>query len=139
MAPTGTPMNEGEKNSYIVVTQELPRRATITLKSTVTPLSTRQSLWEPIIRSSAILWGADPDLMVRVARCESGFNPDAKNAHSTASGMYQFINGTWESQSSKYKVYTTKNDPHGQIEVATRMIADSGISHWNASKSCWGR
>jgi muramidase (phage lysozyme) len=75
--------------------------------------------------------------MLRVANCESGFHPEVHNKTSTASGLFQFLDSTWKSQSAKYEVYTLKDDPYGQIEVATRMIADGGIGHWNASKSCW--
>lgn len=47
------------------------------------------------IRRSALLYGVDPATAHRIAMCESGLNPLAKNAHSTASGVYQFIAGTW--------------------------------------------
>jgi hypothetical protein len=30
-----------------------------------------------------------------IAKYESGGNPRAQNPHSTASGLFQFINGTW--------------------------------------------
>ena len=95
--------------------------------------------WIPIIREYAVRFGADPDLIVRVVRCESGFKPDIKNSTSTASGLFQFLDSTWKGQSAKYKVYTLKNDPYGQLEVATQMIAAGGITHWNASRHCWQR
>lgn len=33
---------------------------------------------------------------VRIARCESSLNPNAKNKTSSATGLYQFTEGTWE-------------------------------------------
>lgn len=33
---------------------------------------------------------------LRIAQCESGFLYNAKNNTSTAKGVYQFINGTWD-------------------------------------------
>lgn len=101
-------------------------------------LASRRAVWEPVIREAARKWGAPEDLVVKVVECESGFKPNAQNAYSTASGLFQFLDSTWKSQSTKYGVTTQKNDPYGQIEVATHMIADGGITHWNASKSCWG-
>ena len=101
------------------------------------PLSEREEHWSPVIRSYAEAFGADAELALRIVRCESGFNPDAQNPTSSASGLFQFINSTWESQSQKYGVSTEKNDPYGQIEVATRMLADGGKSHWLASAGCW--
>lgn len=39
--------------------------------------------------------GVCPQTSIRIARCESNLNPFAENNHSTASGIYQFLNGTW--------------------------------------------
>jgi hypothetical protein len=36
-----------------------------------------------------------------IARRESGGNPKARNPHSTASGLYQFINSTWKDTAAK--------------------------------------
>ena len=71
-----------------------------------------------------------------IARCESGFNPDIKNAVSTASGMFQFLDSTFTSQSAKYGLTGEKNDPYLQIELTARMLADGGLSHWAASANC---
>jgi len=38
----------------------------------------------------------DPEDAIRIAKCESTFNPHAKNPNSTAKGVYQFLDGTWE-------------------------------------------
>ncbi len=85
--------------------------------------------------------GADPDLAVRIARAESDFDPLAKNPHSTASGVFQFLDSTFHTYCiQKYKLTDTieeKNDRHIQIECATRMLAAGGASHWNESKYLW--
>jgi soluble lytic murein transglycosylase-like protein len=98
---------------------------------------TSPSIWEEVIREEAQKEGVDQDLLVSIARCESGFHPSVHNATSTASGLYQFLDSTWASQSAKYGITTQKDDPYGQIELAVKMIRDGGLSHWKASQSCW--
>lgn len=48
-----------------------------------------------IITEAAIKYGQNPQAMIAVARCESGLNPNAYNARSGASGLFQFLPGTW--------------------------------------------
>jgi len=36
------------------------------------------------------------DEALAVIQCESRFNPAAKNPHSTASGLFQFLRSTWD-------------------------------------------
>lgn len=54
---------------------------------------------ESIIRSAAAAWGADPNQLLRVAWCESRYNPFAYNARSGASGLFQFMPTTWAANS----------------------------------------
>ena len=37
------------------------------------------------------------DIMYSIMMCESGGNPKAKNPTSSAKGLYQIIDGTWDS------------------------------------------
>jgi hypothetical protein len=53
---------------------------------------------EVIIRAAAARWGADPTQLLRVAWCESRYNPLAYNA-SGASGLFQFMPRTWAANS----------------------------------------
>jgi soluble lytic murein transglycosylase-like protein len=48
------------------------------------------------IRQEAELRHIDPNIAVRIMRCESSGNPNAANSHSSARGLYQFTKGTWE-------------------------------------------
>jgi uncharacterized protein YraI len=48
-----------------------------------------------IITEAANKYGQNPQAMLAVARCESGLNPNAYNARSGASGLFQFLPGTW--------------------------------------------
>lgn len=98
----------------------------------------RRAYWEPIIRSAAKQWGANPSLLVKIAECESGFRQEIKNASSSASGLFQFITSTWESQTAKYGIEGDKHDGYVQADLVARMIADGGVTHWSASVHCWG-
>ena len=52
-----------------------------------------------VIGSAAAAWGADPDQLLRVAWCESRYNPYAVNAGSGAAGLFQFMPATWAANS----------------------------------------
>ncbi len=41
-------------------------------------------------------YGVDEQVALRIAECESNFNHLADNPNSSASGVYQFIDNTWE-------------------------------------------
>jgi len=41
-------------------------------------------------------YGVERETALRIANCESGYNPLAKNKTSSATGIYQFINSTWD-------------------------------------------
>lgn len=41
-------------------------------------------------------YGVPEDEAIRLATCESNLNPRAKNPISSAKGIYQFLDGTWE-------------------------------------------
>lgn len=95
---------------------------------------------QSIIISKAHDLHIDPDLLLRIAKCESGFHPEAKNKVSTASGIFQFLDSTFFSQAQAAGLPTdNKNDPEIQAELAATMISKGGLHHWDASKSCWSR
>ena len=78
-----------------------------------------------IIRDAAARWGANPDQMLRVAMCESGLNPNAYNASSGATGLFQFKPPTFYSHGG-HNIW----DPTDQANVAARMFAAGQASAW---------
>ncbi len=46
---------------------------------------------------AAFAGSAGLDWALRVAGCESGFDPDARNLYSGAAGLFQFLASTWQS------------------------------------------
>lgn len=65
-------------------------------KTDVPSVSTRADRIEAKIRVMAEDYGLDPDQAVMIAQCESGLDERARNPVSSAKGIYQFTDGTWE-------------------------------------------
>ena len=51
---------------------------------------------EETIKTMAAEHGVNEETALRIAWCESRFDPRASNYQSTAKGVYQFLDGTWE-------------------------------------------
>lgn len=62
------------------------------------------------IKTQALEYGVDEKTALRIADCESDFNPRAKNKNSSAYGVYQFLDKTW-----KYTGGGDRNDYKLQI------------------------
>ncbi len=54
---------------------------------------------ERIIRTAAARWSVDPEQLMRVAYCESRYDPHAFNPRASDSGLFQFIPRTWAANS----------------------------------------
>lgn len=104
---------------------------------------------EHVVRDAAHEMGVDPELMVRVQRCENNSgDPTLKNRSSSARGIFQFLDTTWERarfrlyergiDSAPYEVWDVSN-PVAASRVAANMVAEGGLSAWNASRHCWSR
>lgn len=66
------------------------------------PGATGWDAMKPTILAAAQMVGMDPGAMATVASIESGFNPSIKAPTSSATGLFQFTNGTWQSMLAKY-------------------------------------
>src|SRR5690606_10774103 len=66
-------------------------------------------------------------------------NPKAQNPHSSASGLFQFIDGTWRAYGGgKYAKRAKDATVEQQYEIANRAFARGGYRPWNSAKSCRG-
>lgn len=84
-----------------------------------------------IIRAAAAKYGADPEQLLRVAYCESRYDPLAYNGILGASGLFQIIPGTWSANSVRAgwggaSVW----DPVANASVAAWMFAHSQAGQW---------
>lgn len=95
------------------------------LSNTTSPVS--------LIKKVAIEEGfTDVNLLLRIAECESSLNPCAKNATSSATGLFQILD-----------MHGLSVEERCNPEIATRWtinkINNGGLNAWNASKHCWNK
>jgi hypothetical protein len=85
---------------------------------------------EAIIRAAAAKWGADPTQLLRVAWCESRYNPNAYNA-SGASGLFQFMPRTWAANSVRAGYGgASAFDPTASANTAAFMFSIGQAGQW---------
>lgn len=80
-------------------------------------------------------FGSQAGTACRVMMCESGGNPRAQNPVSTASGIFQFIDGSWRSARSAVaggdKYARAKDAPAEiQIEAAAKWLKRTSWQQW---------
>lgn len=91
-----------------------------------------------MILQYADAYGVDSQLATAIATCESQLKPWARNSHSTAKGIYQFIDGSWKGYSAmkwgeERDVLSAKNN----IELGVWVLSIEGSGPWDASRDCW--
>lgn len=83
--------------SYILLALLLPLRAknkTYTEYQTKWASEREMVIWE--IKAQARKYGVSEATALRIARCESSYDPTARNKYSSAKGIYQFIDKTFK-------------------------------------------
>lgn len=92
------------------------------------------------IKYFADLYNVDYSLAKRIAWCESRYDPSVDNLYSSASGLYQFLDGTW-AMYAKLHWGTTKGhsvyDYGDNAELGVWVISKYGTGDWVASSGCW--
>lgn len=97
---------------------------------------------------AAIAYGVPFELEYRIASCEStGTDPDhspvserslyarAKNAHSTARGLGQFLDSTWAS--TPYAGFDVYSPYANALAIANEIRHGNAGWQWAASAGCW--
>jgi soluble lytic murein transglycosylase-like protein len=86
---------------------------------------------EAIIRQAAAANGADADQLLRIAWCESRYDPNAYNPTSGASGLFQFVPPTWATNSVRAGYAgASPFDAEASANVAAWMFARGSANLW---------
>jgi hypothetical protein len=82
---------------------------------------------------------ADVDRAIRVIACESKGDPDARNPHSSASGLFQHLASLWTPRAEAVGYPgASVFDPVANVAAAAGLVYEGGgWSHWDASRGCW--
>ncbi len=90
-----------------------------------------------IIIAAANAHGISADMMLRIAQCESGMNPNARNTNYYAPGygnpvgLFQHVEGYWPARASKYGYPgASVFDPVANANVTAAMMRAEGTSAW---------
>ena len=76
-------------------------------------------------------------LVDRIIECESGGDHTAQNPVSTAYGLCQFLDGTWNYVQRKWGIKLDRYSYNDQMYACKRLLDEEGERHWEASKHCW--
>jgi len=75
----------------------------------------------------------DDPIMLKIAQCESELFPTAKNPNSSAKGIFQIINGTWQHFKCEGDVLNAEDN----IKCGVKILKGQGLAAWQESASCW--
>lgn len=68
----------------------------------------------------------------RIAKCESGYNSNAKNKNSSASGVFQQLATYWPARAAKYGFAgASVFDAEANISVSLQMMKAGMWNHWS--------
>lgn len=79
------------------------------------------------------VFGKDAPVMTKIAKCESGLNPNAKNKNSTARGLFQVMSSVHGVQ-EKW-LY----NPMVNALIAKQLYDRQGTVPWASSRECWSK
>lgn len=87
-----------------------------------------------IITDKATQYGVNPQTMLRIAKCESGLDTQAKNKLSTATGTFQFLSGTWQ-DGVKWRglnwTLEDRKDINKSADMAAWFMAKGEFERWD--------
>jgi len=77
-------------------------------------------------------------LLYRIIECESGWNPNAFNRSSGATGLGQFIPSTQAYVQKKWNMELDFWDYEDNLYATKRLLEEETCRHWYPSASCHG-
>lgn len=79
------------------------------------------------------------DLAFKIIECESQWNDKAKNPASSAYGLGQFLNQTWDYIQNKWGLELDRNNKGHQLYATIRLLNEEGTKHWQETRECWSK
>lgn len=136
---------------YEATIQETPEQIKKTVKQPIKKTVKKPTSWyetpqwdekgyraQRIREISYELWYDNPELAVKIARCESWLNPTIKNKYSSAGWLFQQL---WSYRPARAKKYWwewySRFDWEANAHVSIMMLKHEWTRHWNESKRCW--
>jgi soluble lytic murein transglycosylase-like protein len=92
------------------------------------PVAAGGGIQQIILDAFAPLGAGAQQWALRVAKCESGYNPNAVNRGSGASGLFQFMPATWASMPQHNQ---SVFNPVANAQAAAVLYARSGPNQWS--------
>ena len=72
--------------------------------------------------------------MLRLAECESGFDPEALNDHEPIGGdsygLYQWQVGSWKQYNETFKTAYDRKSWHDQVKMSVQVVEKYGGRDW---------
>jgi soluble lytic murein transglycosylase-like protein len=100
------------------------------------PVSTGGDV-QSIIIAAANKYGVDVQRALRIAKCESGFNPQAVNhgynENGYPSGLYQHLSGYYPARAAKYGYSPNVFDAYSNANVTMAMMKDGLGYMWECN------
>lgn len=91
---------------------------------------------QALIISYSHQYGVNPEVPLCIARLESGFNQFSKNKSSSASGVFQYLSGTWRA-TDEGKSGLSVFDAEANIKAAIKYIASrKSTQPWSVRSKC---
>ena len=116
----------------VIQAQETPKIPEITEIPQVSDPTTREEVIL-LIEETALEYGINKSLSIKLASWESQYNPKAKNKITGAGGLYQFLESSWESLKCEGEVFNANDN----IKCYAKLIKENkrNISHWFADET----
>lgn len=119
----------------VATTQKLPPTAPIVFELPKAPTKEEVSNYIAIQSKEQ---GLNPEMMLCIAFHESGYDYLIKNKHSTASGVFQFLKGTWIGTRTQMGMEPSSPfNAKDNIDTAIWKVKHGGIHAWDLDSECF--